>query len=63
MQLTKDIEIALMTGHGQMRILDLAEIEDVVKTIEVEQEAEAERRRTRLAATASAEASMLGGQS
>merc|ERR1712130_129537 len=53
----KNIEIALMTGHGVLRILELAEIEEVVKTIEAEQEAEAERRRTRLAAAASAEAS------
>lgn len=36
-------------------MLELAEIEEVVKTIETEKEAEAERRRTRLAATASAE--------
>lgn len=41
--------------------LELSEIEEVVKAIEVEQEAEAERRRTRLAATASAAASMSGG--
>lgn len=57
----KNIEIALMTGHGVLRILELAEIEEVVKTIEAEQEAEAERRRTRLAAAASAEASMTDG--
>lgn len=54
----KNIEIAVMTGYGQVRNLELSEIEEVVKVIEAEQEAEAERRRTRLAATASAEASI-----
>ncbi|WFD44500.1 proteasome endopeptidase complex [Malassezia psittaci] len=54
----KNIEIAVMTGYGQVRHLELSEIEEVVKVIEQEQEAEAERRRTRLAATASAEASI-----
>lgn len=62
----KNIEIAVMTGYGQVRVgvhgltqnLELSEIEEVVKVIEAEQEAEAERRRTRLAATASAEASI-----
>ncbi|WFD19724.1 proteasome endopeptidase complex [Malassezia caprae] len=58
----KNIEITVMTGHGQMKILALEEVEAIVKVIESEHEAEAERRRTRLAATASAEASMSGGQ-
>ncbi|WFD30571.1 proteasome endopeptidase complex [Malassezia sp. CBS 17886] len=57
----KNIEIALMSGFGQVRVLELREIEEIVKTIETEQEAEAERRRARLAATASAEESMTGG--
>ncbi|UZJ51901.1 hypothetical protein CBS101457_001221 [Exobasidium rhododendri] len=59
----KNIEIALMEGHGQVRNLELAEVEAVVKEIETEKEAEAERRRTRLAATAGAQASMMGGGS
>ena len=49
-----------MTGHGHLKALELPQIEEIVKQIEIEQEAEAERRRTRLAATASAEASMTG---
>lgn len=57
----KNIEIALMEGHGVVRNLELAEIEAVVKEIETEREAEAERRRTRLAATAGAQASMGTG--
>lgn len=61
--LPADIEIALMEGHGQVRNLELAEVEAVVKEIETEKEAEAERRRTRLAATAGAQASMTGGGS
>lgn len=47
-----------MEGHGQVRNLELAEIEAVVKEIETEKEADAERRRGRLAATAGAQASM-----
>ena len=51
---TPDIEIAVMTGYGQVRVgvhgltqnLELSEIEEVVKVIEAEQEAEAERRLT-----------------
>jgi 20S proteasome subunit alpha 4 len=58
-----DIEIALMEGHGEVRNLDLAEVEAVVKIIESEKEVEAERRRNRLAATAGAQASMTGGSS
>ncbi|WFD26536.1 proteasome endopeptidase complex [Malassezia nana] len=54
----KNIEVTVMTGHGQRKMLALEEVEAVVKVIEAEHEAEAERRRTRLAATASAEASM-----
>ena len=54
------IEIVVMTGHGHLKALELPQIEEIVKQIEIEQEAEAERRRTRLAATASAEASMTG---
>ena len=57
----KNIEIVVMTGHGELKALEQEEIESIVKQIESEQEAEAERRRTRLAATASAEASMYGG--
>ncbi|PWN38264.1 N-terminal nucleophile aminohydrolase [Meira miltonrushii] len=57
----KNIEIALMEGHGKVRNLELAEVEAVVKEIETEREAEAERRRTRLAATAGAQASMASG--
>ncbi|KDN52583.1 putative PRE6-20S proteasome subunit [Tilletiaria anomala UBC 951] len=56
----KNIEIAIMEGHGQVRNLELSEIEAVVKEIETEKEAEAERRRNRLAATAGAQASMAG---
>lgn len=59
----KNIEIALMEGHGKVRNLELAEVEAVVKEIETEREAEAERRRTRLAATAGAQASMASGVS
>ncbi|PWN90165.1 N-terminal nucleophile aminohydrolase [Acaromyces ingoldii] len=59
----KNIEIALMEGHGKVRNLELSEVEEVVKEIETEKEAEAERRRTRLAATAGAQASMTGGGS
>ena len=55
-----DIEIAIMEGHGQVRNLELAEIEAVVKEIEQEKEADAERRRNRLAATAGAQATMTG---
>lgn len=54
----KNIEIVVMTAFGTLRMLELAEIEEVVKTIEAEKEAEAERRRTRIAATASAEESL-----
>ncbi|PWN49894.1 putative PRE6-20S proteasome subunit [Violaceomyces palustris] len=54
----KNIEIALMEGHGQVRNLELAEIEKFVEEITKEKEAEAERRRNRLAATAGAQASM-----
>ena len=50
-----------MEAHGQVRNLDLAEVEAVVKEIEKEKEVEAERRRNRLAATAGAQASMSGG--
>lgn len=50
-----------MEGHGQVRNLELTEVEAVVKEIETEKEAEAERRRTRLVATAGAQASMTGG--
>ncbi|PWY99255.1 putative PRE6-20S proteasome subunit [Testicularia cyperi] len=57
----KNIEIALMEGHGQVRNLELSEIEKFVEEINVEKEAEAERRRNRLAATAGAQASMAGG--
>lgn len=57
----KNIEIALMEGHGKVRSMELAEIEEVVKEIETEREADAERRRNRLAATAGAQASMGSG--
>lgn len=43
-----------------MQTLDLAQIEEVVKTIEQEKEAEAERRRGRLAAQASMQDTMGG---
>lgn len=56
----KNIEIVVMEGHGKLRNMDLAEIEDVVKTIEQEKEAENERRRGRLAAQASMQQSMGG---
>ncbi|KAK0523802.1 Proteasome subunit alpha type-4 [Tilletia horrida] len=56
----KNIEIALMEGHGKVRNLELSEIEAIVKEIETEKEAEAERRRNRIALTAGAEASMAG---
>ncbi|EST08270.1 Proteasome, subunit alpha/beta [Kalmanozyma brasiliensis GHG001] len=54
----KNIEIALMEGHGKVRNVELAEIEKFVEEINAEKEAEAERRRNRLAATAGAQASM-----
>ncbi|EPQ27266.1 uncharacterized protein PFL1_05189 [Pseudozyma flocculosa PF-1] len=57
----KNIEIALMEGHGQVRNLELSEIEKFVAEITEEKEAEAERRRNRLAATAGAQASMGSG--
>lgn len=59
----KNIEIALMEGHGKVRNLELSEIERFVEEINAEKEAEAERRKTRLAATAGAQASMAGGPS
>ncbi|SNX86725.1 probable PRE6 - 20S proteasome subunit (alpha4) [Melanopsichium pennsylvanicum] len=54
----KNIEIAVMQGHAQVRNLELSEIEKFVQEINTEKEAEAERRRNRLAATAGAQASM-----
>ncbi|GAC97768.1 proteasome subunit alpha [Pseudozyma hubeiensis SY62] len=54
----KNIEIALMEGHGKVRNVELAEIEKFVEQINAEKEVEAERRRNRLAATAGAQASM-----
>ncbi|WFD05501.1 proteasome endopeptidase complex [Malassezia vespertilionis] len=50
----KNVEIAVMSGHGKLRNLEQQEIEAVVKVIETEQEAEADRRRTLRAATANA---------
>ncbi|CAD6581741.1 MAG: Proteasome subunit alpha type-4 [Cyphobasidiales sp. Tagirdzhanova-0007] len=47
----KNIDMAVMEGHGEVRNLTLKEIEEVVAEIEKEKEAEAERKRTRLAAT------------
>lgn len=58
-----DIELAVFEGHGQMRTLQLPEIEKVVEEIEVEKEADAERRRNRLAATTTAQATMTGSGS
>ncbi|KAJ1021689.1 hypothetical protein NDA16_003825 [Ustilago loliicola] len=54
----KNIEIALMDGHGKVGNLELSEIEKFVQEINAEKEVEAERRRNRLAATAGAQASM-----
>lgn len=59
----KNIEIAVMDGHGKIRNLSLEEVEAVVKVIETEKEAEAERRRGRLAAQASMQESMGSGGS
>lgn len=50
-----------MDGHGKIKNLDLAEIEEVVKVIESEKEAEAERRRGRLAQQAQTAQEMVGG--
>ncbi|KAK4048919.1 Proteasome subunit alpha type-4 [Microbotryomycetes sp. JL201] len=47
----KNIDLALMTGFGQVRNLTLQEIEAVVSEIEKEREVEAERKKSRLAAT------------
>ncbi|CAO1630260.1 unnamed protein product [Jaminaea pallidilutea] len=57
----KNIEIVVMDGHGQIKNLELSEIEEVVKVIETEKEAEAERRRGRLAAQAQTAEEMTGG--
>jgi len=56
----KNIEMAIMTGHGVIRNLTLDEITKVVAEIEKEKEVEQERKRNRLAATAASQAAMLG---
>ncbi|GAA5858205.1 hypothetical protein JCM8547_005690 [Rhodosporidiobolus lusitaniae] len=56
----KNIELAVMTGHGQIRNLTLEELTSVVADIEKEKEAEAERKKTRLAAAASSRAEVFG---
>jgi len=55
----KNIDMAVMEGHSQVRNLTLKEIEDVVAEIEKEKEAEAEKKRNRLAATQASHQAML----
>ncbi|KAK9895586.1 N-terminal nucleophile aminohydrolase [Cystobasidium minutum MCA 4210] len=55
----KNIDLAVMNGHGSVRTLTLKEIEDVVAEIEKEKEAEAEKKRNRLAATQASHQAML----
>lgn len=57
----KNIDLAVMEGHGQVRNLTLKEIEDVVSEIEKEKEAEQERKRSRLAQTQASHQAMLSG--
>lgn len=59
----KNIDMAVMEGHGQVRNLTLQEIEDVVAEIEKEKEAEAEKKKNRLAATQASQQAMLQAQS
>ncbi|ORY55157.1 20S proteasome subunit [Leucosporidium creatinivorum] len=59
----KNIDLAVMTGFGQVRNLTLEEIEAVVAEIEKEKEAEAEKKKNRLAATAASREAMISGPS
>merc|ERR1712093_268056 len=59
----KNIDMAVMEGHGQVRNLTLKEIEDVVAEIEKEKEAEAEKKKNRLAATQASQQAMLAAAS
>ncbi|SCZ96523.1 BZ3500_MvSof-1268-A1-R1_Chr8-2g10262 [Microbotryum saponariae] len=59
----KNIDLAVMTGHGQVRNLTLEEIEAVVAEIEKEKEAEQEKKKNRLAATAASREAMTAGPS
>ncbi|SGY90135.1 BQ5605_C039g11790 [Microbotryum silenes-dioicae] len=59
----KNIDLAVMTGHGQVRNLTLEEIEAVVAEIEKEKEAEQEKKKNRLAATAASREAMTVGPS
>ncbi|GAA95612.1 uncharacterized protein L969DRAFT_92742 [Mixia osmundae IAM 14324] len=58
----KNIDLAIIEGHGKIRTLTLEEIEAVVAVIEEEKAAEAERRSQRLAATAATQAAMSARQ-
>ncbi|GAA5981817.1 hypothetical protein JCM11641_007434 [Rhodosporidiobolus odoratus] len=57
----KNLDIAVLTGFGEMRNLSLEEIEDIVKQIETEKADEAEKKKTRLAAAASSREAMISG--
>ncbi|SCV67350.1 BQ2448_5996 [Microbotryum intermedium] len=66
----KNIDLAVMTGHGQVRVslskqkpAMLQEIEAVVAEIEKEKEAEQEKKKNRLAATAASREAMTAGPS
>ncbi|GAA6018490.1 hypothetical protein JCM10207_000910 [Rhodosporidiobolus poonsookiae] len=57
----KNIELAVMTGYGEIRNLSLDELTAVVTTIEKDKEAEAERKKSRLAAAAASREAVFGG--
>lgn len=59
----KNIDLAVMDGHGKVSNLTTAEIEEVIKVIEKEKEAEAEKKKSRVAATAASQAAMTGESS
>ncbi|KAI5477856.1 20S proteasome subunit alpha 4 [Pseudohyphozyma bogoriensis] len=59
----KNIDLAVMTGFGEVRNLTLDEITAVVTEIEKEKEAEAERKKSRTAATQASRDAMLTGTS
>lgn len=59
----KNIDLALMTGFGQVRNLSLEELEAVVSEIEKEREVEAERKKSRLQATQASRDAMVAASS
>ncbi|GAA5833498.1 hypothetical protein JCM11251_003512 [Rhodosporidiobolus azoricus] len=56
----RNIDLALMDGHGSVRNLTTDEISAVVTQIEKDKEAEAERKKSRLAQTAASRDAMIG---